>query len=1232
MRAALLLAQGHGPLAGPTRPGALAGAARRGARRAAACGAAAAAAPRPRPAIAARRRRRVAAGPPDAGLGPDPSSALLSPAGGDAVAPLVSQFEANDDRETFQTAEGVVEEVEEGDAKFDYLGETTEGNLHLVQRLQRDGMVQVFGLSSLSDILTVPVGDLAAATQSVLDELGVPHRWPAGSPERGVYCSRTLNLRSIKAIGYDMDYTLIHYNSVAWEGRAYEYGLETLRAQGVPVEGLRFDPDLVIRGLIMDKELGNLIKVDRFGLVKRAMHGTRLMGWQEIRAAYGREVVNLRNEGRWVFLNTLFSVSEAVMYVQLVDRLDTGAFAGGGAGGALSYQGLYKMVAKALYRTHVEGKLKREIIQAPERFVEPDPEMAATLLDQKQAGKMLLLITNSDYEYTSRMMAFAYDPFLPPGTTWRDLFDMVIVQARKPDFFAYTMPLYEVVTPDGLMRPVLAARLGGLYCGGSARQVEAALGVEGDDILYVGDNLYTDAVLTKINFRWRTALIIRELEAEVAALAAGRPHREELKQLMVKKEIVGDLLNHLRLARQRAAAGGGPAGAGAAGGGGAELSSDEEEALNETLAQLLLVLEQLDGRIGPMLEQDGSHFNRRWGFLSRAGLNDKSQLCRQIEKYADVYTSRVSNFARYSPYMYFRSPTQSLAHDRNLTAYYQQLQAQRQADAELQDLAGQPQGEQLQHAHAAQQAAAQQLAREPPRQAGGHRRSSSSGGRAARRRQRQRPRQQRASPREPGQREAPGLTVEILSIALPVLATLAADPIAGLVDTAFIGRGLGASQLAGVGVALSVFNTVAKVVNVPLLSVTTSSVAAALGRDRAASAGGVPTGGDEGHNGVPTGGDEGRGGGGGGGGISAAITSSIVIAAAVGTVQAALLLGSGPWAAQLWGVDPASPLWQPASEFLSVRALGAPVTVLLLTMQGVFRGLQEPRTPLLATLAANAANVLLAWLCIFRLHLGVRGAATATVIAQALPLAWLLARLVRRHGLRLDADALAATARLFAPTGLLVLRTTAITLTYALATSLTARAPASAAAHTVSFQLWLSSSLLADSLAVAAQTLLARSVAAGDAASARRIVERCVALAAALGVALALALGAAGPGAAGVFTADPAVLALVAALWPVLAASQPVNALAFVWDGILFGAGGFRFAAVQMALCAAPAAAVMALGARAAGDDVALRLCGVWAGLVLVMAARGGSIAAAWAARRRGGPFRALAVPPRERA
>lgn len=83
------------------------------------------------------------------------------------------------------------------------------------------------------------------------------------------------------------------------------------------MEGLTFDPDLVIRGLIMDKTNGNLVKADRFGYVKRAMHGTKMLSNRAISRLYGRELVDLRNERRWEFLNTLFSVSEAVMYMQV---------------------------------------------------------------------------------------------------------------------------------------------------------------------------------------------------------------------------------------------------------------------------------------------------------------------------------------------------------------------------------------------------------------------------------------------------------------------------------------------------------------------------------------------------------------------------------------------------------------------------------------------------------------------------------------------------------------------------------------------------------------------------------------------------------------------------------------------------------------------------------------------------------------------------------------------------
>ncbi|XP_056696488.1 protein DETOXIFICATION 44, chloroplastic-like isoform X2 [Spinacia oleracea] len=64
----------------------------------------------------------------------------------------------------------------------------------------------------------------------------------------------------------------------------------------------------------------------------------------------------------------------------------------------------------------------------------------------------------------------------------------------------------------------------------------------------------------------------------------------------------------------------------------------------------------------------------------------------------------------------------------------------------------------------------------------------------------------------------------MLSIALPALLALAADPITSLVDTAFVGH-LGSFELAAVGVSVSVFNLVLKLFNVPLLNVTTSYVA-----------------------------------------------------------------------------------------------------------------------------------------------------------------------------------------------------------------------------------------------------------------------------------------------------------------------------------------------------------------------------------------------------------------------
>src|ERR1700755_1756118 len=90
---------------------------------------------------------------------------------------------------------------------------------------------------------------------------------------RRVFANRTLNLRAIKALGCDMDYTLIHYRHELWESRAYEHVARRMAANGWPVQGLVFDPEFAARGLIVDAELGNLVKASRFGYVTRARHG-----------------------------------------------------------------------------------------------------------------------------------------------------------------------------------------------------------------------------------------------------------------------------------------------------------------------------------------------------------------------------------------------------------------------------------------------------------------------------------------------------------------------------------------------------------------------------------------------------------------------------------------------------------------------------------------------------------------------------------------------------------------------------------------------------------------------------------------------------------------------------------------------------------------------------------------------------------------------------------------------
>ena len=469
---------------------------------------------------------------------------------------------------------------------------------------------------------------------------------PVVPPERRVWCNRTLNLRSIKAVGYDMDYTLVHYRTAEWERAAFERALGPLARRGWPVSGLTFDPTSVIQGLAFDLELGNLVKATRFGYIIKAHHGTRPLTFDEQRSAYSSTFVDL-SDPRWQFMNTLFSLSQANLFAQLVDLLDAGRLPE-----PLGYPDLHRILLKALDEAHNLSELKAQIMAGPDRFVELDPELPLTLLDQKRAGKRMLLITNSDWTYTRSMMSYTFDKALPGSMKWRELFDLVIVEARKPSFFSQRQAAYVMTDEaEGLLRPHRGAlEPGHVYVGGDAPLVESSLGLSGAEILYLGDHLFGDVHVSKEMLRWRTGLILREMESEVQAVEKSRANDAQLRELMARKVELDVRVAQLRLARQRLQLHYGPA----------PTASPEE--LENAVRAVSEESQELDSRIAPMARASGELGNPTWGPLMRAG-NDKSLFARQVERYADIYTSRVSNFLAQTPFAYLRAARGSLPHD-----------------------------------------------------------------------------------------------------------------------------------------------------------------------------------------------------------------------------------------------------------------------------------------------------------------------------------------------------------------------------------------------------------------------------------------------------------------------------------------------------------------------------------------------------------------------------------------
>jgi MATE family multidrug resistance protein len=367
----------------------------------------------------------------------------------------------------------------------------------------------------------------------------------------------------------------------------------------------------------------------------------------------------------------------------------------------------------------------------------------------------------------------------------------------------------------------------------------------------------------------------------------------------------------------------------------------------------------------------------------------------------------------------------------------------------------------------------------------------------------------------------------LLSMSLPVLLSLVAEPLTGLVDTAFVAR-LGAESLAALGAGTVALSSIFWVFNFLGIG-TQTEVAQAYGRNelqRTAEIGGL----------------------------------AIVLSAAIGGL---MMLGGillVPFVSTVMGAEGA--VHDFASQYIQVRLFGAPAVLISLAVFGILRGLQDMRTPLWVAVSINLLNIILDPLLIFGYgpfpRLGILGAGLASVISQWLGALWATAVVLRRLGLPARFR-MGDIIKLFQIGRDLFVRTGLLTVFFIFTTRAATRiGPDAGAAHQAIRQVWVFTALFLDAFAITGQSLIGFFIGPGRLAQARRVARLVCFWSLATGIFLSVCM-LLGQNWVVRLLLPLSATTLFFSAWLMAVISQPINALAFATDGIHWGTGDFGF-------------------------------------------------------------------------
>ncbi|GAB10900.1 hypothetical protein GOARA_063_00990 [Gordonia araii NBRC 100433] len=298
--------------------------------------------------------------------------------------------------------------------------------------------------------------------------------------------------------------------------------------------------------------------------------------------------------------------------------------------------------------------------------------------------------------------------------------------------------------------------------------------------------------------------------------------------------------------------------------------------------------------------------------------------------------------------------------------------------------------------------------------------------------------------------------------------------------------------------------------------------------------------------------------------------------------------------------------------WLRIAILGVPMILVAMAGNGWMRGVQETRAPVLNVVVGLS---IAAVLCVGLVpgigplpQLGLDGSAWANVVGQSttgLLFGAALWREARRSGVDGRPDRSIIAAQLVMARDLIA-RSASFQICFISAAAVAARySVASVAAHQVVLQVWEFLSLLLDSLAIAAQSLVGAALGASAVSEARRVARRVTVVSIGVSVLVAALLAAGASVLPRLFNSDPEVLNAIATPWWFLIAMLPIAGIVFALDGVLLGAGDAAF--LRTATLAAALGTFLPL--IWASHFFGWGLAGIWTGLLVFMTAR---LAAVW--------------------